>query len=79
MKPIGVDCRFKRNGSVRVRRIKIEENWVSVGQGRQWVDEYGRHILIMLSHNQVREIVLRADTLRWEMTAVSSSRGPRIV
>ena len=79
MKPISVDCTFKTDGSVRVRRVEIEGDWISVGQGRQWVDENGRHILILLPNNQVREIVLRADTLRWEMTAVPGSSVPHIV
>ncbi len=79
MKPISVDCRFKRNGSVRVRRVAIEGDWVSVGQGRQWVDGNGRHLLIMLPNNQIRQITLRADTMTWEMVVISGPKGPRIV
>ena len=79
MKTISVDCRFKADGSVRVRRIKIEGSWVSVGQGRQWVDGNGRHVLIMLPHNQIRQITLRADTMTWEMVTVSGPTGPRLV
>ena len=79
MKAIGVDCRFKIDGSVRVRRVEIEGDWVSVGQGRQWVDENGRHLLIMLPNNQIREIILRADTMIWEMVSVSGPKGPRLV
>jgi hypothetical protein len=79
MKPISVDCTFKTDGSVRVRRVEIEGAWWSVEQGRQWMDEYGRHVLIMLPNNQVREIILRADSLTWEMVTVSSSQGPQIV
>jgi hypothetical protein len=79
MKPISVDCTFKVDGSVRVRRVEIEGSWWSVGQGRQWVDEYGRHVLIMLPNNQVREIILRADSMTWEMVTVSRGKGPQIV
>lgn len=64
---IGVDCTFSSGGTVRVNRIKIGEKWRSVGQGRQWLDQYGRHVLIMLDGNEVREIVLRPDTMAWEM------------
>ena len=64
---IGVDCKFTENGTVRVRRVKMGKNWISVGQGRQWQDGNGRHVLIMLSNNGVREIVLRPDTLIWEL------------
>jgi hypothetical protein len=79
MKQISVECTFKPDGSVRVRRVEIEGSWWSVEQGRQWVDEYGRHVLIMLPNNQVREIILRADSMTWEMVTVSSSKGPQIV
>jgi hypothetical protein len=79
MKTISVDCTFKADGSVRVRRVEIEGKWVSVGQGRQWVDGNGRHILIMLPNNQIRQITLRADTITWEMVTVSGPEGPRLV
>jgi len=66
---IGVECSFTENGTVRVRRIQLGKNWIGVGQGRQWQDGNGRHVLIMLSNQQTREIVLRPDTLVWEMKA----------
>ena len=79
MKSIGVDCAFKADGSVRVRRVEIEGSWWSVGQGRQWVDGNGRHVLIMLPGHQVREIILRRDSMAWEMVTVSGPNGPHIV
>lgn len=68
-KRIGVDCLFSAGGTVQVQRVEINGQWQMVGQGRQWLDEDGRHVLIMLSTNQVRELVLRPDTLTWEMRA----------
>ena len=79
MKQISVDCTFKTDGSVRVRRVEIAGDWMSVGQGRQWVDGNGRHVLIMLPNNQIRQITLRADTMTWELVTVSSAKGPQIV
>ena len=67
MATIGVDCTFASNGAVQVRRVEMNGSWQSVGQGRQWLDQHGRHVLIMLPTNQVREIVLRPDTMAWEM------------
>ena len=67
MTTVGVDCVFSLNGSVRVRRVQINGKWQSVGQGRQWLDQYGRHVLVMNSGNEVREIILRPDTLTWEL------------
>ncbi len=76
---IGVDCTFSPDGSVRVRRVAVDGGWVAVGQGRQWVDGNGRHLLIMLPHNQIREIILRTDSMTWEMVTVSGPKGSRIV
>ena len=65
MTPVGIDCRFAVDGSVQVKRIEMNGRWQSVGQGRQWADENGRHVLIMLPGEDVRELVLQAGTLRW--------------
>lgn len=67
MAEIGVDCVFTAAGAVRVRQVQMGEKWVAVEQGRQWLDQYGRHVLIMLPGNQVREIVLRPQTMTWEI------------
>ncbi|MCA9966241.1 MAG: hypothetical protein KC423_18455 [Anaerolineales bacterium] len=64
---IGVDCSFSANGTVRVQRVQIGAAWQVVEQGRQWLDMNGRHVLIMLPGQQAREIILRPDTLTWEM------------
>lgn len=75
MTPIGVECRFIDSGRVQVQRIRLGESWLSVGQGRQWVDEAGRHVLIMLPDQQVRELLLRAQTLDWVL--LPSPNAPR--
>ncbi|MCP4415232.1 MAG: hypothetical protein GY805_01335 [Chloroflexi bacterium] len=67
MKTIGVDCSFAEDGSVRVRKVQLNGRWQSVGQGRQWQDENGRHVLIMLPDDTVYEIVLQAGSLQWGM------------
>jgi hypothetical protein len=64
---IGVECSFTANGTVRVQRVQMGEAWQAVEQGRQWVDLNGRHVLIMLPGQQAREIILRPDTLTWEI------------
>ena len=63
---IGVECMFTENGTVRVKRIKRGGAWIRVGQGRQWQDGNGRHVLVMLPEQEVLEIVQRPDTLIWE-------------
>ena len=67
MKTIGVACRFAEDGSVRVQKVQLNGRWQSVAQGRQWQDENGRHVLIMLAGEEVREIVLQAGSLQWGM------------
>ena len=72
MESVGVECRFGQDGSVQVKKVQVNGRWQPVGQGRQWVDENGRHVLIMLSGDEVRELVLQPDTLRWGLVAVGS-------
>lgn len=73
--PVEVDCTFDEDGRVRVRRIRIGRPWQPVEQGRQWVDADGRHVLVMLS-GSVRELVLRADTLVWELRELRGAKNP---
>lgn len=65
MKPISVDCIIAPDGRVNVRRIEIDGQWQTVGQGRQWTDEEGRHVLVMLHGQQVQEIVFRPGQMNW--------------
>lgn len=67
MERIGVDCRFDANGRVRVRRIQLGEEWRSVAQGRQWQDESGRHVLVMLPEERIEELLLSAADLTWRL------------
>ncbi len=64
---IGVDCRFMIDGGVRVRRVHLAGNWMPAETGRQWRDDDGLHVLIMLSGSDVRELLLRGEQLRWVM------------
>lgn len=67
MQQVGVDCSFSLDGSVRVKKVLLNGRWQTVGQGRQWADENGRHVLIMFPGNDVRELVLQPGTLRWQL------------
>ena len=71
--PIEVDCTFDAAGRVRVRRIRLGRPWQPVEQGRQWADADGRHVLIMLPDG-ARELLLRADTLTWELRELPGAR-----
>ena len=71
--PVEVDCTFDETGRVRVRRVRLGRPWQPVEQGRQWSDADGRHVLVMLDKG-VRELVLRADTLAWELRELPGRR-----
>jgi hypothetical protein len=64
---ITVDCTIGRNGRVWIHRVKFDEVWMMVEQGRQWQDENGRHVLVMRPGRQVEELLLSGETLRWEI------------
>ena len=65
--PIGVECKFLVDGTLTVSHVDLEGHWTAVEQGRQWVDQLGRHVLLMLPGQIVREIRLRPDTMTWEL------------
>ena len=64
---IGVECKFSADGNLMVSRVDLEGRWTAVEQGRQWVDQLGRHVLLMLPGRIIREIRLRPDTMTWEL------------
>jgi hypothetical protein len=74
-KVIGVDCQFEASGQLSVRRVEIDGRWMTVGQGRQWVDHLGRHVLIMLPGDEPQEIRLDPKTMRWSI--VPAGRGAK--
>lgn len=73
MNSIAVDCMFMEDGSVRVRGLRRDDRWLPVEQGRQWHDDTGRHVLVMLDGKDVYEIILLPNTLTW---VLKSLQGP---
>jgi hypothetical protein len=69
---IGVDCSFDKDGRVHVRRIIVDDRLLVVDPGRQWVDEQGRHVLIMIPGGRVFEIVLSPETLTWTLASTKT-------
>jgi hypothetical protein len=65
MESIGVECRFAVDGGVQVQRILLDDRWLVVEQGRQWLDEQGRHVLVLVQGSRPREIILLRESLRW--------------
>lgn len=76
MEPIGLEAVFDDEGNVSVRRIESGGAWQPVEQGRQWVDDDGRHVLVMLEGRRVQELLLDRRDLRWYLR---KGRHPRTV
>ncbi len=68
----GVQCRFEQSGKLNIQKICLNGRWQSVEQGRQWRDDFGRHVLIMIQ-NQTFTLTLLAHTLEWELKGRVSS------
>ena len=77
MEPVHVECTFTPAG-VHVRRIQRAGGWQAVEQGRQWLDEAGRHLLIMIPGEPAQELLLRRETLSWELRPAGHS-SPQII
>jgi hypothetical protein len=68
---VGVECTFLADSSVQVQRIEMDGRWHPVGQGRQWLDKDGRHILVMLPDDRIYKLTLRCDILTWEIRPIA--------
>lgn len=62
----GVDCRFETDGSLTIHKISLNGRWRKVEQGRQWRDDDGHHLLVMIG-GQVFTLTLHAHTLQWDL------------
>ena len=78
-KQIGVDCQFEVDGTIRVRRIFVDSRWLPVSQGRQWIDNLGRHVLVMMPDGPAQEIRLQPDTMTWELLPAGGAYQTRLV
>jgi len=61
VKQVGVECLFTEDGDFMIKALQIDNQWKQVQQGRQWVDNEGRHVLVILPDEQTVEIRLRAE------------------
>jgi hypothetical protein len=74
MEHIGVDCTISADGKVQIRRINIKNEWLEVIQGRQWEDQDGRHVLILIASSESNHLIFRRETLKWELHSNRSSK-----
>ena len=62
--PTAVDIRFAADGTVRPRRFIWNRSWLDVTDiGRQWADEAGRRVLLMVAGRRTFELLLDRESL----------------
>lgn len=78
MEPIEVTVRWDDQGKVYPSRFLWAGSLYQVeSTGRQWRDETGLHVLVMIPGGQVFELVLLSRDLRWVLG--SSPRRTAVV
>jgi len=66
--PTAVEARFESDGAVRPRRFTWGQSWLDVSDvGRQWVDQDGRHVLVMTAGLHAFELLLERESLTWRV------------
>ena len=66
--PTAVEARFDDDGAVHPRRVTWDQSWLDVSDvGRQWTDEAGRHVLVMVADRQTYELLLNRESLAWRV------------
>lgn len=66
------------DGRVSVRQLYFDGRWMAVEQGRQWLDDEGRHILIRLNGRVQCLTQMRSD-LTWYLHPLPSDKSGTIV
>jgi hypothetical protein len=66
---------MEMDGTVHPRRFLWQEGWLDVSDvGRQWVDESGRHVLVMVAGRLVFELLLERENLTWHVVQTPDQR-----
>jgi hypothetical protein len=66
--PTAVEARHATDGSVHPQRFTWQGDWLSISDvGRQWMDEAGRHVLVMVSGRHTYELLLERGELLWHV------------
>jgi hypothetical protein len=74
--PTAVDTRVEPDGAARPLRFTWKQVWLDVSDvGRQWIDESGRHVLVMVAGRQTFELLLDRENLAWRVVRAPEERG----
>ncbi len=72
---VDVECTLMADGHVQVQRVRLEGRWVAVQQGRQWDDDFGRSVLVMLPDHTIIQLQLSPWSLTWNIVPRPSGRA----
>ena len=69
MHPVEVTARFNPNGDITPVRFKWrDQDFPVLSTGRQWRDDRGLHILVMVPGDDVFELLYAAEDSRWYLS-----------
>ncbi len=72
MEPVETTIRFGSNGEVSILSIrKDSQNYPVISPGRNWKDEQGLHVLVMLINHQVQEVFFDTTDFCWYLRSSS--------
>ncbi len=74
--PTAVEARFERDGRLRVTSFTWQRRRVQViSHGRGWLEDDGRHLLVMTAGDKVFELLLRRSDLTWRVRRAAPQVG----
>ncbi len=74
--PTAVEARFDQDGGVRVASFTWREKQLPVvAAGRTWLDDAGRHVLVMVTGDRIYELLLRGSDMSWRIVGAPDCEG----
>ena len=71
-----VEAYFESDGAIRPRRFTWDQGWLNVSDvGRQWVQDDGRHVLVMTAGQHTFELFLERESLTWRVIQAPDRTG----
>ncbi len=74
--PTAVEVRFDEEGGIRVESFTWRKTQLLVvAAGRTWLDDAGRHLLVMVTGDRIYELLLRRSDLSWRVVGTPDCEG----
>jgi hypothetical protein len=73
--PVAAEVGFEVDGRPTVRRFRWQgQDTLVTATGRSWVDDDGRHVLVMGPDQRAYELLLRREDLIWYVERAAARR-----